>query len=189
MTPEPILLELGFDLVPLAKQDLGGTLVERIARLREEIARKIGIMLPLIRIRDNFEIEGGQFIVFIKGMKVSKFQIDLVTDSSNPARDSTQSVIRYLRELILKYASDLMDYDQINILLEQNSVTYPALIAEFDRMFYRKSSLLKILKNLLRAGGSISNLPMILETVIEAENKLTSGEIVNLIQARMAIRA
>lgn len=192
LTVDPIRLELGFDLVRLAKQDLGGTLVERIGRLREEILLRIGIKLPPIRLLDNFDIEGNQCALFIKGIKISRVSIDRPTNSAIPTSDASNPaklIVEHLWEIFMMNASDLVDYDQINSLLGQTAVTYPALIAEFDRLFPRKSSLLKMMKSLLRTGGSIRNLPMILETLIEAGNDLTSSEIINLIQVRMGIRA
>lgn len=149
LTVDPIRLELGFDLVPLAKQNLGGTLVERIGRLREEILLRLGIKLPPIRICDNFEIEGNQFAIFIKGIKISEITIDSSDQPLFPASQfeiATKLIIRHLRELFLKYPVESMDYEQLN-LLGQHGATYPNLIVEFNGKLLQKLSLLRILKN------------------------------------------
>lgn len=187
LTVDPIKLELGFDLVPLVRPDLGGTLVERIGHLREEIRINIGIVLPPIRLCDSFEIEGNQCAIFIKGVKISQVSIDCVTNSlrlTSEVSNITRIIIHHLRETFLEHASELMDYDQINLLLEQNSVTFPHLISEWNRIFPNKSSLLRTLKYLLKEGLSIRKLPIILELLIEDGRERPADETMHLIRSR-----
>jgi len=188
LTVDPIRLELGFDLVPLAKQNLGGTLVERIGRLREEILLKIGILIPPIRLRDNFVIQGHEFVVFIKGIKASQSGMDRATNSTISTAgvpDESKFIIEHLRELFLTHAPELMDFEQMNYLLEQHAIEYPHLFLEFNRIFSERSSLLSILRILLREKQSIRNFPAILETLLEIGPKKPVEKMVDLVRTRL----
>lgn len=50
-------LEIGVGLLRLADPARGGDLMERITRLRHQIAVEVGIVMPRVRIRDNLQLE------------------------------------------------------------------------------------------------------------------------------------
>ncbi|MDR2762061.1 MAG: flagellar biosynthesis protein FlhA [Planctomycetaceae bacterium] len=68
---DPMELELGISLVALADTNKGGDLMSRIERLRNEIASEIGIIFPLIRIRDSFHLDQIQYRFKISGQPVA----------------------------------------------------------------------------------------------------------------------
>ncbi|MDR0870951.1 MAG: flagellar biosynthesis protein FlhA [Planctomycetaceae bacterium] len=68
---EPMELEIGIGLVPLADPARGGDLLDRVHRLRKEIAADIGIILPRVRIRDSFRIDEAQYQIKIAGQPVA----------------------------------------------------------------------------------------------------------------------
>jgi flagellar biosynthesis protein FlhA len=69
---DPMELELGVGLVPLADVNKGGDLMSRIERLRKEIASELGIIFPKIRIRDSFHLDQIQYQFRISGQPVSR---------------------------------------------------------------------------------------------------------------------
>lgn len=68
-------LELGYGLVSLVDAAKGGTLLEKIANLRSQIAHKLGFVIPPIHIRDNLDLKAGQYRVLIKGIEVAKAEL------------------------------------------------------------------------------------------------------------------
>ena len=50
-------IEIGARLIPLAKADQGNVLVERVMSLRRDLAKKNGVWVPSIRIRDNIQLD------------------------------------------------------------------------------------------------------------------------------------
>jgi len=62
---DPITIEIGMDLIPLADPSKGGDLLERIRRARKDVAAEIGIVLPRIRIRDSFNLDATQYCIKI----------------------------------------------------------------------------------------------------------------------------
>lgn len=68
---DPMELEIGVGLIRLADPKRGGDLLERIHRIRKNIAADIGIILPKIRIRDNFQLDQYQYRIKIAGAPVA----------------------------------------------------------------------------------------------------------------------
>ena len=68
---EPMELELGVGLIPLADPAKGGDLLDRIHRLRKEVASEIGIILPRVRIRDSLALDQTHYRFKIAGQPVA----------------------------------------------------------------------------------------------------------------------
>ncbi|RME90010.1 MAG: flagellar type III secretion system protein FlhA [Candidatus Hydrogenedentota bacterium] len=67
-----IQLELGFNLLVLGDPAQGGTLVERIGNLRERLAANYGMVIPAVRLKDNMELEGDEYVILVRGTVVAK---------------------------------------------------------------------------------------------------------------------
>jgi flagellar biosynthesis protein FlhA len=63
-------LEVGYGLINIVESDQSGDLVERIASIRKQFALDLGIIVPSIHIRDNLQLEPGEYRLLIKGNKV-----------------------------------------------------------------------------------------------------------------------
>ncbi|HUT10845.1 MAG TPA: flagellar biosynthesis protein FlhA [Thermoguttaceae bacterium] len=69
---DPMEVEIGVGLIRLADPRRGGDLLERIQRVRQNVASEIGIILPKVRIRDNMRLEQTQYRVKIGDMPVAE---------------------------------------------------------------------------------------------------------------------
>ena len=65
-------VEIGVGLIRLADPKRGGDLLERIQRVRQNVAADIGIILPKVRIRDNMRLEQNQYRIKIADMPVAE---------------------------------------------------------------------------------------------------------------------
>ncbi len=72
---DPMELEIGVGLIRLADPTRGGDLLERIHRIRQNVASDIGIILPKVRIRDSFQLEQQQYRMKIAGMPVAQGEV------------------------------------------------------------------------------------------------------------------
>ena len=72
---DPMELEIGVGLIRLADPARGGDLLERIHRIRQNVASDIGIILPKVRIRDSFQLEQQQYRMKIAGMPVAQGEV------------------------------------------------------------------------------------------------------------------
>lgn len=68
-------IEIGAKLIPLAKPELGNVLVDRVMNLRRDLAKKNGIWVPSIRIRDNIQMDPEAYRFFINGREVARGSI------------------------------------------------------------------------------------------------------------------
>jgi len=72
---EPMELELGIGLIPLADPAKGGDILDRIHRLRKEIASEIGIILPTVRIRDSMMLDTTHYRIKIAGQPIAAWLV------------------------------------------------------------------------------------------------------------------
>lgn len=63
-------LEVGYALINIVESDQTGDLLERIVSIRKQFALDMGIIVPSVHIRDNLQLEPGEYRVLIKGNKV-----------------------------------------------------------------------------------------------------------------------
>lgn len=71
LTVDPMELEIGVGLIPLADPESGENLLDRVRRVRQKIAAELGLVLPKVRIRDNSALDENQYLVKIKGETVA----------------------------------------------------------------------------------------------------------------------
>ncbi len=72
---DPIELEFGYGIIPLADANQGGDLLDRVVLIRRQIALELGCVVPMIRLRDNIQLNPNQYIIKIKGIQVSEGEI------------------------------------------------------------------------------------------------------------------
>ena len=72
---DPIELEFGYGIIPLADVNQGGDLLDRVVMIRRQIALELGVVVPIIRLRDNIQLNPNQYIIKIKGVQVSEGEI------------------------------------------------------------------------------------------------------------------
>ncbi len=72
---EPVEMEFGYSLIPLADEAAGGTFIERVVIFRKQFALDMGMVFPSIRMRDNQHINPNQYIIKIKGENVADGEI------------------------------------------------------------------------------------------------------------------
>jgi len=72
---DPIELEFGYGIIPLADVNQGGDLLDRVVMIRRQIALELGAVVPIIRLRDNIQLSPNQYLIKIKGVEISKGEI------------------------------------------------------------------------------------------------------------------
>jgi len=68
---EAIELEFGYGIIPLADKSQGGDLFDRLVTIRRQCALELGIIVPMIRLRDNIQLQPNEYIIKIKGVEVA----------------------------------------------------------------------------------------------------------------------
>jgi flagellar biosynthesis protein FlhA len=72
---DPIELEFGYGIIPLADVNQGGDLLDRVVMIRRQIALELGTIVPIIRLRDNIQLPPNTYAIKIKGIEVARGEI------------------------------------------------------------------------------------------------------------------
>ncbi len=67
-----IELEVGYSLINIVESEESGDLLERIVSIRKQFALELGIIIPSIHIRDNLQLDPGEYRILIRGNKVAQ---------------------------------------------------------------------------------------------------------------------
>lgn len=92
---ELIGIELGYGLVPLVDTSQGGDLLERVVMIRRQCAIDLGIIVPVIRIRDNIQLGTNEYVIKIKGVEVAQGEVMLdhvLALSTNDVKGKIQGI-------------------------------------------------------------------------------------------------
>lgn len=88
---DPIEMEFGYSIIPLADVNKGGDLLDRVVMIRRQCAMELGVIIPPIRLRDNIQLEANEYIVKVKSIEVARgsVMVDryLAMNSSNSDKE------------------------------------------------------------------------------------------------------
>lgn len=74
---DPIELEIGYSLIPIIDEDSQDSLLRRITAIRRQIMNEMGLILPVVRIRDNLRLPPQSYRIKIRGQEVAFNEIML----------------------------------------------------------------------------------------------------------------
>lgn len=72
---EDIELEFGYGIIPLADINQGGDLLDRIVMIRRQVALELGMVVPIVRLRDNIQLNPNEYIIKIRGVEIAKGEV------------------------------------------------------------------------------------------------------------------
>ncbi|OEH91277.1 flagellar biosynthesis protein FlhA [Bacillus solimangrovi] len=75
LTVDPIEFEFGYGLIPLADANQGGDLLDRIVMIRRQLALELGLVVPVVRIRDNIQLQPNEYRMKIKGNELARGEL------------------------------------------------------------------------------------------------------------------
>jgi flagellar biosynthesis protein FlhA len=73
----PLMLEVGYGLIPLVEDDGKNALVARITGIRKQVSRDIGFIIPAVRIRDNLSLQPNAYRITIAGVIAAEDEVVL----------------------------------------------------------------------------------------------------------------
>ncbi|MBM7701882.1 flagellar biosynthesis protein FlhA [Metabacillus iocasae] len=75
LSVDPIEFEFGYGLIPLADTNQGGDLLDRIVMIRRQLALELGLVIPVVRIRDNIQLQPNEYRLKVKGNEMARGEI------------------------------------------------------------------------------------------------------------------
>ncbi|MCL2164295.1 MAG: flagellar biosynthesis protein FlhA [Oscillospiraceae bacterium] len=74
---DPIELEFGYGIIPLADATQGGDLLDRVVMIRRQLALELGMIVPIIRLRDNIQLAPNEYVIKIKSVESARSDLML----------------------------------------------------------------------------------------------------------------
>src|SRR4051794_13630731 len=72
MRVEPLELEIAYDLIDLVDATRGGDLLDRVRALRRKLALELGMVIPLVRTRDNLDLPAHTYAIKVHGVELGR---------------------------------------------------------------------------------------------------------------------
>ncbi|MEK4285316.1 flagellar biosynthesis protein FlhA [Ureibacillus sp. FSL K6-0165] len=72
---DPIEFEFGYGLIPLVDVQQGGDLLDRVVMIRRQLALELGLVIPVVRIRDNIQLQPNEYRIKIKGNEMARGEL------------------------------------------------------------------------------------------------------------------
>ncbi len=203
---DPIELEFGYGIIPLADVNQGGDLLDRVVMIRRQLALELGMIVPMIRLRDNIQLNSNEYVIRVKGVEVSKGELMFdhflamnpggveqeidgepttepafglpakwITDNQRERAemlgytvvDPPSIIATHLTEIIKRYAHELLGRQEVQTLIDNVKINYPAIVEELIPKVLNLGEVQKVLANLLRENVSIRDMVTILETLAD----------------------
>jgi flagellar biosynthesis protein FlhA len=89
---DPIELEIGYSLIPLIDDDSQDNLLRRITGIRRQLMSELGLILPVVRIRDNLRLAPSAYRVKVRGQEVAASEILLDRLLAIPGSDVDEQI-------------------------------------------------------------------------------------------------
>jgi flagellar biosynthesis protein FlhA len=159
LTIDPMELELGLGLLRCADARRGGDLLDRIQRVRQNLAAEMGVILPKVRVRDNMRLEPNQYRINIAGQPVAQATID------RAASEPGSTIAAHLNETVRRHADELLTRDSVKHLIDELRQTSPTTVDELIPGVLKLGEVQQVLQLLLREEVPIRQLGPILEAL------------------------
>ena len=155
--PEPLALELGYALVAMIEGERGADLLERVARLRSQMAQEWGVPVPHLRVADNLQLAPAEYVLKIRGREVGR---------GRGRMGNAAALVARLGELLREHAAELLGRDQVRSLLDRLRADYPVTVEEATGTL-SVGEIRRVLQGLLAQRVAIRDLPAILESLAD----------------------
>lgn len=155
---EPLELIFGEELIPLFTDQ---EYAEEIKELRLRLSRE-GILLPVVRIRDELKLESREFMILSYGNVLCSEKLAWA-DEKRMGADALHHIIDRLGLCIREQYFEILNPDLLKGLVDNLKIKYPVLIEGVIPEKISYALLTDMVKRLLRRGCSIACLPRIIE--------------------------
>lgn len=171
---EPIVVEAGESLIPLLEEE-NRTRFRSIRELREKLAARYGVLLPVVRIKDSPEIDKLEYRISV----YDRFLYSAIAQGE----DFTFSMIcNSLEAVCIEHYDCILNRQTVQTLLDNVAEKYPAVVKGVIPNKVSISTIQKVLPEILRKKGSIRNLVKIIEHLEdEVQNTQDADELSKVI--------
>lgn len=73
---DDLTLEIGFQLIPMVDEKMGGQMLNRVRALRRHLATELGFIVPPVHITDNLRLKPREYVVSLRGVEIARWQTE-----------------------------------------------------------------------------------------------------------------
>lgn len=158
MFAEPIKVIFGSDLIPIFVQGLMTNLIDE---KRKELVAKTGILLPIIRIRDDIELSANEYQIISYDKILYQNKLEVIDE------DTYGKVVSEMIDLCAKNYDLIMNKQIVKILIDNMKEMYPGVVDDFIPEKVPYIIVQKVLVELVKRTGNIRNMIRIIEIIEE----------------------
>ncbi|MDE1161713.1 MAG: flagellar biosynthesis protein FlhA [Acidobacteriaceae bacterium] len=84
---DELTLEIGFQLIPLVDEKMGGQMLNRVRALRRHLATELGFIVPAVHITDNLRLKPREYVISLRGTEIARWSTEgacLLAVNANP---------------------------------------------------------------------------------------------------------
>jgi len=89
---EPLSVEVGLGLIKLVEGGATSPLLKRIATIRRQLAGELGYVLPPVRVVDNLSLKAREYVISLKGVEISRYELPPGREMAISAAGSNQPI-------------------------------------------------------------------------------------------------
>lgn len=89
---EPLSVGMGVGLVRLVKGDPDASLLKRLTAMRRQLASELGYLVPPIRFNDNMSLRSREYVVYLKGIEIARYEIPANCELAIPGSNVTAQI-------------------------------------------------------------------------------------------------
>jgi len=75
LTIDPLKIELGYGLIGLADSRQGGDVLTRIQIIRQQMASRMGFVVPVVRIVDNMRLRPNEYRIRLREAEIARYEL------------------------------------------------------------------------------------------------------------------
>lgn len=89
---DPVEMEIGYSLIPLIDDEQADNLLRRVTGIRRQVMQELGLVLPVVRIRDNLRLPPQTYRIKIRGQEVARGELMLDRVLAIPGSDVDENL-------------------------------------------------------------------------------------------------
>ncbi len=157
---DPVLLEFGEDLIPCVIEGLN---TDFLMQKRKSLVRNKGLILPLIRLRDDVDLPKQTYRILVYDQVVNEGSFDTIDSFA------FQKMIEQVISECVKHYDQIINKQIVKTMMDQVRIQYSSVV---DGLIPEKISYLKVerkLQSVFREKGSLRDLIHIIEELEEEQ--------------------
>lgn len=154
LVAEPLELRFGTELVPVIA---AGLKTDIVMKKRQELGMRLGMMLPIFRLRDDLELKEREFVVLSYGKELYRTTLEDLTEKTY------EEMINYVVKACSDHYGEILNKSMVKSMVDIIKELYPGVADGLvpERIGY--GELLSVLKGKLKKGENIRDLIHVLE--------------------------